>query len=192
MLIKTHLLAVKVLLLVAAAYAIPLANFSRFGSIAGDSFLPRGDDENVLVAVSPPLQFFNATHTNVYVSVHCNKISLLIFMPDVIYCVVVQVSTNGAVTAGDQIVNFNPGPFPDNDELIAPFWSDVDTRAAGNVSYRASTAVADLDFARDYIQRGFPAQPLFNPQFALVATWEGVGYFNQRSNLVRECFKLDF
>ena len=83
-------------------------------------------------------------------------------------------------------MHFNPGPFPASDELIAPFWSDVDTRGAGTVWYRNSTAAVDIDFARDYIQMGFPTQPLFTPQTVVVATWHNVGYFDQKSNRVSD------
>ena len=96
-------------------------------------------------------------------------------------------STNGAISPGEEVVHFNPGPFPVADELIAPFWADVDTRAAGMVWYRLSTTTADINFARNYIEMGFPLQPLFTPLNVLVATWEGVGYYERRSNLVSEC-----
>lgn len=96
-------------------------------------------------------------------------------------------TTNGAISLGDEVVHFDPGPFPVSDTLIAPFWADVDTREAGMVWYRQSNAAADINFARNYIEMGFPAQPLFTPTIVLVATWEGVGYFLRRSNRVSEC-----
>ena len=89
------------------------------------------------------------------------------------------------------MVHFNPGPFPLTEALIAPFWADVDTRGAGTVWYRQSTTTADINFARDYIEMGFPVQPLFTPQTVLVATWEGVGYFDNKSNPVSECWTTE-
>lgn len=64
--------ALKVLLLVTVAlqtaYALPRANFSRFGSAADDTSLPTGDDTNARVDLASPLLLFSATHTHVYVS----------------------------------------------------------------------------------------------------------------------------
>ena len=50
--------------------------------------------------------------------------------------------------------------------------------------YRNSTAAVDIEFARNYIQMGFPTQSLFTPQSVVVATWHNVGYFDQKSNRV--------
>ena len=90
------------------------------------------------------------------------------------------------ISLEEEIEHFNPGPFPFNNKLIAPFWADVDTRAAGMVWYRLSNTTVDINFARDYIEVGFPTQPLFTPLSVFVATWEGVGYYDRRSNLVSE------
>ena len=67
---------------------------------------------------------------------------------------------------------------------IAPFWEDVDTRSdAGTVSYRETTNAATLRRVQDQIRAVFPSQDSFSPSYAFIATWDGVGYY-QNSDLV--------
>ena len=67
---------------------------------------------------------------------------------------------------------------------IAPFWEDVDTRGAGTVSYRETTNAATLCRVQDQIRSVFPSQDSFSPSYAFITTWDGVGYYNQNSDLV--------
>ena len=47
-----------------------------------------------------------------------------------------QINSNGMLSFMTELPNFYNVPFPLDYPLIAPLYSDVDTRAAGNVYYR--------------------------------------------------------
>jgi len=68
--------------------------------------------------------------------------------------------------------------------MVAPFWADVDTRGTGNVWYRESINPDLLDRANREIARVFPAQIPFTASDLFIATWEGVGYFNSKTDKV--------
>ena len=70
--------------------------------------------------------------------------------------------------------------------LIAPFWADVDTRGTGDVWYHNSTDPLLLNRASIDIRNAFPAQAAagFTATDMFIATWDGVGYFNQHTDLV--------
>ncbi len=70
----------------------------------------------------------------------------------------VFINSNGNISFDNIFTSGTPYGFPfPNNKVIAPFWSDVDTRARGGVYYKL----------------------LPN---ALIVNWEDVGYFNQASN----------
>jgi len=87
---------------------------SGFGGTAGygTSCLGKNDDQSSpLIDLSPyfpaGLQFFDRTHTSVYVN------------------------TNGNVSFSGAVGTFTPNPFPVADQpMIAPYWADVDLRQA--------------------------------------------------------------
>lgn len=62
------LVASLALSLVQQSFAVPIANFSRFGSEVPDQFLPKADDVNARVDLSVPLLYFNTSFTHLYVS----------------------------------------------------------------------------------------------------------------------------
>lgn len=73
--------------------------------------------------------------------------------------------------------------------IVAPFWSDVDTRGIGAVWYRQTTDKnllqrALMDITRDPTL--FPVLDLhnFSPRLALIATWDHVGYYNAQTDKV--------
>ena len=70
--------------------------------------------------------------------------------------------------------------------LIAAFWGDVDTRGTGTVWYQRSTDNALLNRASMDIRNAFPAQVAagFTATDLFIATWDRVGYFNRRTDLV--------
>ena len=72
--------------------------------------------------------------------------------------------------------------------IIAAFWGDVDTRGTGIVWYHNSTDPTVLNRASDDIRNAFPMQAAagFTATDVFVATWDRVGYYNQRTNLVSE------
>ncbi len=69
-------------------------------------------------------------------------------------------------------------------QLIAPYWGDVDTRGVGNVWFRESVEVEDLNRARDDIRQAYMEARRFNPRSVFIATWEDVGYFSSKIDKV--------
>ena len=72
--------------------------------------------------------------------------------------------------------------------FIAPFWADVDTRDEhGTVFFRGATDEETLKSIRNIVsssQAGSDLVARFNPKWALVATWEEVGYYNMKGDMV--------
>ena len=88
---------------------------------------------------------------------------------------------------------FMPVPFPLNGtnatiQLIAPYWSDVDTRSenGGAVWYRESNAQEDIARARDDIRAAYEEarDSNFAPRSVFIATWDHVGYYSARDDKV--------
>ena len=69
--------------------------------------------------------------------------------------------------------------------IIAPFWSDVDTRGIGNITYRENTSAPLLNRTRWEIQRAFKNSSNFEPASLFIATWDSVGYFRRNTDKVR-------
>ena len=78
------------------------------------------------------------------------------------------------------------GSLPDDLELIAPYWADVDTSppGTGTVWYRETSEPLLLDRAASDIQAAFVSQGSFVPTYLLIATWDGVSHFGEQTNLV--------
>ena len=72
--------------------------------------------------------------------------------------------------------------------FIAPFWADVDTRDGhGTVFFRSTTNLTTLALIKDVVsnsQAGADLAARFNPKWALVATWEEVGYYDRKGDMV--------
>jgi len=97
-----------------------------------------------------------------------------------------QVNNNGDISFSTPFGGFTPEPFPLSNDLalIAVYWADVDTRGTGHVWYRATTDTALRNEARELIRSGFINQMTFNPDYLFIATWDSVGYYNQRTDKV--------
>lgn len=65
--------------------------------------------------------------------------------------------------------------------MIAPYWSDIDTRCGGDIWYRQLLLQPDDDLSRritlDVARSGAGAN--FRPKSAIIVTWEGVTPQNQ-------------
>ena len=72
--------------------------------------------------------------------------------------------------------------------FIAPFWADVDTREGlGMVFYRNVTEQETLSDIKKIVSNskaGFRLAARFNPKWALIATWEEVGYYDRKGDKV--------
>lgn len=85
---------------------------------------------------------------------------------------------NGAISFTAQIFQYTPNSFPliSNQEIIAPFWADVDTRGTGRISYRQTTNATLLQMASNLINRAF-FTTTFSATYIFIATWDHVGFF---------------
>ena len=93
-----------------------------------------------------------------------------------------QVNDNGFISL-NRPYNFHfPLPLPlngtqQNEQIIAPYWADVDTRGAGEIFYRQTTNASLLVRATNEIRAAFPASENMTIQNLLIATWNKVGYY---------------
>ena len=68
--------------------------------------------------------------------------------------------------------------------MIAPYWADVDTRAAGNVYYKNSVSRNELNRAGRLISSTYRTH--FRPTSLYIVTWYHVGAFSRSRSPV--CF----
>ena len=102
------------------------------------------------------------------------------------------VNNNGNITFNNPLSTFTPSAISAGDfgPIIAPFFADVDTRAAGSslVSYGSATLGGNTVFGVNYINVGvFASQPIFN-SFQLILTGRadtGAGNFDIQFNYDR-------
>lgn len=89
-----------------------------------------------------------------------------------------QVNNNGDLTFDGQFYSWSPFRFPGygGRDLIAPFWTDLDSRGNGVVSYRQYTAGSVLTEATQDINQYF-SDLSFSATWVFVATWDRVAYF---------------
>lgn len=96
-----------------------------------------------------------------------------------------QISDNGYVTFGDPVLSNKPQTFPVRTgshsvqiaRMVAPYWSDVDTRCGGDVYYREMKPVyANPELYFNITNDVFKSGVAYNffPESAVIVTWEGV------------------
>ena len=107
-----------------------------------------------------------------------------------------QINNNGLLSFEAPVRDWTPRDFPLKVEsvrgvggaFIAPFWADVDTRGGiGTVFFRSTTDVTILEVIKKVVhgsKAGFQFAAHFNPIWALVATWEEVGYYDMHGDKV--------
>ncbi len=85
---------------------------------------------------------------------------------------------------GNNFSSYTPEPLAKN-ALVAPFFSDVDTRKAGSVFYREEKDPVWLNKAeKEVVEAG--RSKYFKPTILVIATWDSVGYYNSKSDKVRK------
>ena len=97
-----------------------------------------------------------------------------------------QVNVNGVVSLGRSFTSGSPRSISltGTDKIIAPYWSDVDTRGTGNVYYRQTTDPSLLARASSEIRAAYPVSQSLIITTLFIATWDGVGYYNQHTDKV--------
>ena len=99
-------------------------------------------------------------------------------------------NTNGILSFDTAVPDYSSNSFPFRGPgLIAPFWADVDTRGTGEVFYSESSAMQGniaigVQTAIE-IQIAFEEFKNFTPTSVFTATWNSVGYFENKTDLVR-------
>ena len=94
--------------------------------------------------------------------------------------------TNGIFSFGRQFIENSPALFPTEQAstyffyVVAPFWSDIDTRLEGRVQYKTYSS-ANLSEAQDInrVAEFITSEngSISNANWMLVATWSGVHPF---------------
>ena len=100
------------------------------------------------------------------------------------YQCVLQVNSNGLISFQTEIPNFFNIEFPLDYPLIAPFYTNVDTRGAGTVSYYETDKSSLIHRATENVREYFSDQEEFQATSLFIVTWSGVGYFNKGTDKV--------
>ena len=97
-----------------------------------------------------------------------------------------QVNDNGVISFNSPYNVRTPLSLPlsGSDQIIAPYWADVDTRGTGQIFYRQSTDPSLLARASREIQSAFPSSQNITITNLLIATWDEVGYYSENDDKV--------
>ena len=103
-------------------------------------------------------------------------------------CYIIQVNDDGVISFNSRFSDDTPRPLPlsGTDQIIAPYWADVDTRGTGQIFYRQSTDPSLLARASSEIQSALSLTRGIELKSLLIATWDGVGYYY--SNTDKVCY----
>ncbi len=69
--------------------------------------------------------------------------------------------------------------------LLAPFWSDTNSRAGGLVLYAETQGSMLLTQAANEVSTAFPNQPTFTPTSLFIATWLQIPLFSAGAEMSR-------
>ena len=90
-----------------------------------------------------------------------------------------QVNNNGDITFDAALSQYTSQAFPisGSHKIIAPFWTDIDTRKGGFLYYRTTTQSAILQRGTNKIRTLFPNIINFSASWMMVVTWEDVAAY---------------
>ncbi|XP_067009862.1 nidogen isoform X2 [Anabrus simplex] len=145
--------------LVSVARALPKSRFYDYGP-ALDKNLQRDehDTSSPEIQLTVPIVFYGETYRSIFVN------------------------TNGLLSFLTDIPVFFNIQFPLDYPVIAPLYTNVDTRERGTVYYRETQDPQLLDRAAINIRDAFSAGQDFTPKSLFIATWDDVGYFDRGSD----------
>ncbi|KAG7492169.1 hypothetical protein MATL_G00012210 [Megalops atlanticus] len=129
--------------------------FYPYGVLYGDTLSPHSDDgSSPLITLSRIFPFFGRSYQQIFVN------------------------NNGDLTFNSAFYSYSPYQFPAyvQRDIIAVFWTDLDNRENGNVSYRQVTSGSLLQRATQDINQYFPSLH-FTASWVFIATWDRVAYF---------------
>ena len=97
-----------------------------------------------------------------------------------------QVNDNGVISFNSRYNVRTPLSLPlsGTQQIIAPYWADVDTRGTGQVLYRQSTDPSLLARASREIQAAFSLTYNIEIRNLLISTWNAVGYYYRKTDKV--------
>ncbi|KAI1896385.1 hypothetical protein AGOR_G00094240 [Albula goreensis] len=129
--------------------------FYPFGVSSGDTVNPPDDDgSSLLIQLNETFPVFERRYRQLYVN------------------------NNGFISFDLPSSTFSPPSFPSNSgiDVIAPFWTDIDNRQSGIISYRQVTSGYLLQQATNDINQYFQDTE-FSASWVFIATWDRVAYF---------------
>lgn len=96
------------------------------------------------------------------------------------------------MTFDTPLLQFTSQAFPINGshKIIAPFWTDIDTRKGGYLWYRTTTEHTVLQRGTNKIRSLFPELPHFSATWMMVVTWEDVAAFGCSSSGTLLCSQV--
>ena len=149
-------------LYVGAISYLPFLNFGSSASVF-KGFL----DAAQSVSLPSPLQFGNKTYTTAYVST-CNVLIIWHTWFNI------QINTHGQISLGHSYVDWTPETFPISIKLIAPYWTDIDTRQQGQINYiivtkQSNDSVGSIALINNFLASNVSVT--FNADWILMAQW---------------------
>ncbi|CAN8003110.1 unnamed protein product [Ixodes hexagonus] len=140
-------------------HPLPTSDLYPFG-VNQDHSLPKENDiSSAEVQLSHPVTFYGTEYSTLYVN------------------------DNGLVSFLTEVPSFFSAQFPLPYPLIAPLYCDVDTRGAGRVFYRETQDEGLLLRFSALVAGQFAGSP-FRARSLFVATWDGVGAYEQKADKV--------
>ncbi|XP_012691291.1 sushi, nidogen and EGF-like domain-containing protein 1 [Clupea harengus] len=125
--------------------------FYPFGP--GDSYSARADDGWAFTNIAQPFTYFGYTSSQIYVN------------------------SNGFLTFDSGSSRYSPYRFPGGTRnIVSPFWTDLENRYSGTISYREYNSGSVLQQASTDINLYFPGIS-FSASWVFVATWDKVEYY---------------
>ncbi|XP_075224050.1 nidogen isoform X2 [Lycorma delicatula] len=149
------------LLCCGALEAVPLGEFYPHGTDL-DSSLPKDDDvSSPEFVLKTPIRFFGEVYNSIYI----NNNGILSFLTDIPVFINIQ--------------------FPIDYPVIAPLYSNVDTRKAGHVYYRETENPELLARVSYNVRKLYPnLAAQFSAKSIFIVTWRDVGYYKEGSDKV--------
>uniref|UniRef100_A0A914QBN4 Uncharacterized protein n=1 Tax=Panagrolaimus davidi TaxID=227884 RepID=A0A914QBN4_9BILA len=160
-------------LFIGAKSIVDIRSFFPFGVANGDQYLAAGDDTySAEQPLTVPFNFFNFSHTSLWVNV------------------------NGAISFLSPITTYTPTcqPVSRDFRMVSPFWADVDTKyetpsPASAVSFRESTNPSDLQQAEREVMYAFNLTSI-DLTWTYIVTWYNVTFYNDDpSRNIRNSFQ---
>ncbi|KAJ8969010.1 hypothetical protein NQ317_007371 [Molorchus minor] len=128
-------------------------------NVPESQFLPKQDDvSSPEIKLRVPVVFFGTTFESIYVN------------------------SNGFLSFQTEIPHFINREFPLDYPIIAPFYSNVDTRNAGSISFYETDNSVLLERATENVHEAFINAANFQATNLFIVTWNGVGYFKRSSD----------